>query len=1298
MNVWRSPLLYFGIALILIAVAALAAPLYIDWNTYRADIEDYGRQLTGRKVVIGGDVQARLFPWPVVWLYDVRVENPPGAKIGQLLRAEEIEMRLSLAPLISGKVVVEGIRIERPVFAFERMATGEGTWQLQPRIQLDDVVNTETVAVDGIEIVDGTIVLADGRRGGAAKIHDVDAMISAPTLAGPWKLRGLMSYGRQRVSANVNTGKIRRGSPIRFATRLAPEGTPGAVYSFDGSLGEEGQGVTGKLKVRPSGIPKKSKNGDKSGRPAMVFKADVEADFGEVRFKKIEIAADDVTDAGNLLTGEAQVRLGSTIRINTSLDAARFDVDEMTGSQGHSYVFSGKVFPLLADILGTLPHRVEGNLRFAVTSLVFGGEVLGGVKLHAEIEQDRLRINTLEGSMPGQTRGRFVGSFLPSGEASQLSGDLELNSVSLRDFVNWAAVDYKSEIDKVWSGARGRLKLTGNLDVAANRTRLSNGQFTFDDATGSGNFLVAGGDESALSARVVVDSLNVDRYAPNGLTAEGIDAGLLAGAVDLAGKAMQVGELGLKLQADFLTLHGVTGEDIAIDIAANADGIEFRTLEVGRVGDARLDVAGLLSFPDNGVAGAITADVQAKDPRGLIRLLGLMPGAGKSQPAWIGALGPLDVKVSGEAKAEDGRTGGVIAVKGNAGVTALDLNGRFSGNHKDWTKGDVHVSGKLASKSTKALAELLGSKLIGNFDTPTKLSLSATGEPAAGMALSTDIEALGTQAQFAGKFSVDDQNGATLDGRLAILAERAQGFYKALGLGNSELGPAAQVLSGEGRLEYGDGRWKLAELNGTAAGTTYRGGLELVDLGGRPKLTGKLTTGRLHVPWLLGLALMPRDRGAEGSSASFDRVESVAGDLDLELKIGKMSALPGVALTEADVRLSKAGKWLKLDVTGRNETNVPVEFSTQFERKELELDVSGTLKASVELAKQLQSVAGLTPLTGQVELSATFTGAGRSPSGLVSALFGKGEYELKTPTLSPLDPVSFGGGLLDLKEANDLDRLISSVLFKGKMPFAGAKGTFGIENGLIRFSKLPLVAEGATGHLSTFMELASGKIDVGAVLKLDALEGLPTFEVAYAGHPRALEETRDLTSLKSFIGVNVLQRGLDKLEELQREADRLFREETQYARGRVKEQLRREGVRRAAEEEERRRADEERLKREVAARKKAEEENQRLLLELERQKADAAARRLEEDVARKLAEEEARRLAEEAESRTRLEKHIRRVESSAPPKPRPSTVLTVEPPTSTKLAPAVKTPSEPVKIVPKVKTPGSSENKLKVDR
>ena len=200
MSVWKSPLLYVGILLILVAGAALAVPPFIDWNQYRSDIEEYGRQLTGRDVKVAGDVHARLFPWPRVWLDDVRIANPPGAKFPDLVATESLEIGLSLAPLISGKVVVESIEVEKPVFAFERLASGEGTWAIQPAVRFDDLIDVGKITVAGIKINDGTLVLADARRGGAAKLEDVDAVVSAPGLDGPWRLRGAASYGEARTS------------------------------------------------------------------------------------------------------------------------------------------------------------------------------------------------------------------------------------------------------------------------------------------------------------------------------------------------------------------------------------------------------------------------------------------------------------------------------------------------------------------------------------------------------------------------------------------------------------------------------------------------------------------------------------------------------------------------------------------------------------------------------------------------------------------------------------------------------------------------------------------------------------------------------------------------------------------------------------------------------------------------------------------------------------------------------------------------------------------------------------------
>ena len=48
MKVWKSPVFYFGMLLVVAVVGLLLAPFVVDWNGYRADLEAYGKKLTGR--------------------------------------------------------------------------------------------------------------------------------------------------------------------------------------------------------------------------------------------------------------------------------------------------------------------------------------------------------------------------------------------------------------------------------------------------------------------------------------------------------------------------------------------------------------------------------------------------------------------------------------------------------------------------------------------------------------------------------------------------------------------------------------------------------------------------------------------------------------------------------------------------------------------------------------------------------------------------------------------------------------------------------------------------------------------------------------------------------------------------------------------------------------------------------------------------------------------------------------------------------------------------------------------------
>jgi len=95
MKLWKSPVLYFGIALILAVAAAFIAPFVIDWSSYRTAIENYGTKVTGRQVTVSGDISGRLFPWPKLTIRDVKVANPPGSLVPDLIAADEVDMRMT---------------------------------------------------------------------------------------------------------------------------------------------------------------------------------------------------------------------------------------------------------------------------------------------------------------------------------------------------------------------------------------------------------------------------------------------------------------------------------------------------------------------------------------------------------------------------------------------------------------------------------------------------------------------------------------------------------------------------------------------------------------------------------------------------------------------------------------------------------------------------------------------------------------------------------------------------------------------------------------------------------------------------------------------------------------------------------------------------------------------------------------------------------------------------------------------------------------------------------------------------
>ena len=188
-SVWRSPVLYLGILLVVAVVGLLVAPYVINWNNYRADLEAYGKKLTGREVIIEGPVTVRLFPWPRLTVEHVRVASPDGLDAREFASAARLTVRMTLQGLLQGGIDVESIDIEDPELNFERLESGENNWVLNPSADLVNSDILSRVKLDKITLSGGTVNFHDRRRGETVSLDGIDADVGGGGAAIIWNER-----------------------------------------------------------------------------------------------------------------------------------------------------------------------------------------------------------------------------------------------------------------------------------------------------------------------------------------------------------------------------------------------------------------------------------------------------------------------------------------------------------------------------------------------------------------------------------------------------------------------------------------------------------------------------------------------------------------------------------------------------------------------------------------------------------------------------------------------------------------------------------------------------------------------------------------------------------------------------------------------------------------------------------------------------------------------------------------------------------------------------------------------------
>src|SRR6266567_4543596 len=98
----------------LLIVALLAAPLFINANSYKPEIAAAVKTATGRDLVLDGPIELSLLPAPAATASGVKFFNAPGSKNPNMVEVKSVTVRLSLLALLTGSLEVAEVTLVEP--------------------------------------------------------------------------------------------------------------------------------------------------------------------------------------------------------------------------------------------------------------------------------------------------------------------------------------------------------------------------------------------------------------------------------------------------------------------------------------------------------------------------------------------------------------------------------------------------------------------------------------------------------------------------------------------------------------------------------------------------------------------------------------------------------------------------------------------------------------------------------------------------------------------------------------------------------------------------------------------------------------------------------------------------------------------------------------------------------------------------------------------------------------------------------------------------------------------------------
>lgn len=1135
--------------MILVLVAALVGPFFIDWTNYRSTFETYAERALGHKVTVLGEADLRLLPAPSISFSDIRV----GEAEDPLLVVSKFDMRVELPPLMKGEIRVIEMELDRPHLALALDEDGRLDWltAITSNGALAKLA-PEDLAFEKVTIRDGALTVVDARSGETHRVDNGNLAVSARTLAGPFKASGSLTLNGAPFNISLATGQARQDAGIRIKGEVTPTNRP-VNFAFDGMLQEVD--ATPAFEGRFTIASVAMEEGDQNSWQA---EGAFTADIAEVAVPEFEFRYGP-EDRRLSMTGNADLVYAGNKRFEVRAKSKQIDLDRLLGGGPQAPVELEAAGERLVAALRAVPlPSIDGAISMDVPALVAGGGIIQNVRLDLETMLGGWRIARLAGRLPGRTT-----------VATQ--GDLGLEpSLTYRGAVSVSS-DQPGSLLSWWRqkdlgvSAMDPVSVEGRLNLVPEGAALDNLRLTLSGAEARGGLAYRKPRNGNSVFSLSLDAERVDLDQIEGLAA------LIRPDRDASGAARDPKglDVSLRLRAREVVARGVEGAGLTLEAEYSDGGVRIDRLFADDLAGARLDVDGEIRNLFSAPEGAVSGTLDARDLSGLVALAGsLFPDAAFVTRLEKAAASLVPAKFDAElrAAAVKGETDMSLRLDGAAGGAETALSAALKGRVDDWHGADLDLSLALNGPDGGKMLQQLGFDVIpvGALGTG-RLELTAAGKPQEQLKLGLD--AVIGSSQLSGS------------GTLRLAPDTEPEYRFALSADTDDLAPLAlmagrvlPVMTGTIPADFTvelDGvgsALAISRAEGAVGETRFEARLE-GDLEPAPgernrRFSGELTLNQADLRSLTELVLGPDQWFAAGDGSSIWPVDPFGAplldgfDVSLAFQADRLLLDDENEITgpRAEFRLSPS--LMRLDGLSGAFAGGGLNGSLSIRRSEAEAALSGRVKLDNADLRQLSwRPQGRAVASGTLDLFLEFEGAGRSISAIVTGLSGGGTFSMEKGDFRGLNPQAFPlvtravDAGLELADDKIRDVFVSHMA-AGSVPFDRVDGTLTLVGGRLSARNVVVDSERAEIFGSAEVDLGSYDLDADFSLKVDpgeeAVTGAePQVGLLFQGPVDVPARRVDIAPFTAYLTLRAFEQEVERVEKLQAEIlerDRLVRE------------------------------------------------------------------------------------------------------------------------------------------------------------